>query len=405
MLRLFKTLSLCPLGRDLTSKMPTPAPVLFLAATSPPALLSFLIRVTAFRCGCRFHAFMSRRFLFSGGASAPAHHGSQTFEPPRSGPCLSLSLSRSHPLARSLALFGLALLAMGAHDTNAYPTSSPPTALSNRTLLVTLCNAAYFPGAVNLLSSAKSSGAFHGDLAVIVTEDVTPCMRTALRALGAAVHPASSDWVGRTYPTHDQQHSRGQTTVHFAKLALVTDPIFRAYDTVLYADSDMAARAPLSVFFAALPVTAPVSFVRVGDRTATLYREAGGSVPVAVQQAFPDRPRVHSTRLIAVRPALLPSVADITARATTLLNTHLAYFEANFEQGLLQLLFYSDVGDISPETTRAAFDHYYKENLPWLPHSPEFPSFALRLRHATGEEGAACWRPAVVGTHALDSVS
>lgn len=277
---------------------------------------------------------------------------------------------------------------------------APPA--GGKTLLVTLCNAAYFPGAVNVLASARDVAGFQGDLAVLVTSDVTACMISALVRLGAqVVDVQTTGWVGRSYDTHGVGKARGETTVHFAKLALVADPRFRTYDTVLYVDSDMEVRASLAPLLAALRPGTPASFVLVGNPNERLYREATGgvSLPAALRQRFPDRRRVHSTRLIALQPAFLPPPGEVAATVQAYIQEYLAYFEGNYEQGLLQLLFYDTVGDIEPALTKQTFEHYYHEHLPWLPLGPGFKDFALRLHHAVGAEGAQCWHPSLTPGH------
>ncbi|EDQ89078.1 uncharacterized protein MONBRDRAFT_25658 [Monosiga brevicollis MX1] len=257
----------------------------------------------------------------------------------------------------------------------------------HRAVLVTMCNFKYFPGAANVLHSARVNG-WTGELMVIVDASVPRCARDILTHIGATVVPLSKQWVGMRYG------SNKQTTVHFGKLDLLTDPLFRRFDDILYMDADMQAVTNPEAILALAP-TQPAAFVRVGNPEVRFYRESAKSVPLELQQRFPDRARVYSTRLMLFHTRLLPDVATMQSTVHELLVSATDYFDAMFEQGLLQLLFYDTVGDVPAAWLNDRVLHFYSQSLPWVPGSPHFAKFAVTYESMTSD--VACLRNA---THA-----
>lgn len=151
-----------------------------------------------------------------------------------------------------------------------------------KSLLITLCNQYYFPGAVQvhavcvclhalltfvlgafrqfdtdkvqLLATAKDTGHWPGDMAVIVTPDVKPCARRIFESMGvhvcllngktktdlAQVINATSKWVDRPFTGVTGESLK--TTTHYAKLDMFTDPWYRQYSKIVYSDADIKVR-------------------------------------------------------------------------------------------------------------------------------------------------------------------
>lgn len=222
--------------------------------------------------------------------------------------------------ASTTLLFFLTWAWLADASAAAAPPSTSPAAASSAaptsdTLLVTLCSAAYFPGAVQLLASLQEQQADDSivQLAVLVTPDVNPCMRRLLqtRLNATIIDTAATGWVNRTYGG-----PRRVTTVHFAKLALLTEPFFRQFRTVVYVDSDMLFREPLQRLVNQTQLADPraVAFVRVSNPLMTLYREARLPLPESIMHEFPDTPYVFSTRIILLSPQMLESTEEYRQR-------------------------------------------------------------------------------------------
>eukprot|EP00045_Choanoeca_perplexa_P004968 m.42112 g.42112 ORF g.42112 m.42112 type:complete len:283 (-) comp12857_c0_seq1:238-1086(-) len=256
-------------------------------------------------------------------------------------------------------------------------------------LLVTMCNFKYFPGAVNLLESARSQGNWHQELAVLVTDDVPACARHIFEAMHVQVINISNQWVGKRYPSHAGDWI---TTVHFGKLDILSQEYFRQFERIIYADSDMKARQPLEELMRAVE-SSPAAYVRVGNPEATLYREANLPVPAEVRSRFPDRPKVHSTRLMVFNMHLLESSDDMTATLTGLLSTVGGSFNKMYEQGVLQLLFYTTLADLPAAQVAGLLEHYYSSALPWNPKHQSFGRFALWFEAQTHD--STCFKEAV----------
>ena len=240
---------------------------------------------------------------------------------------------------------------------------------------------------MNLLHSARTVGGWTGDLGVLVDDSLPPCARRIFEGMGVHVFNLSRDWVGLAYPCPDQQKT---TTVHFGKLGLLTEQRYRAWRTLLYVDSDMEVVAPLADLLGRLPVEAPAAFVRVGNPSEHFYRESGRPVPAALQRRFPDRNRVHSTRVMAFQTRQLPSTDALHRTLLSLIQEALCYFDQMFEQGLLQLLFYSTLGDLDRAALDAQLLHFYHNQRPWTPAHPQFTRFASHYRTVTHDD-TECW--------------
>ena len=258
-------------------------------------------------------------------------------------------------------------------------------------LLITMCNFKYFPGAVSLLESARTHGAWHQELAVLVTDDVPSCARHVFEGMNVHVINISDQWVGKRYPTHAGP-ADWITTVHFGKLDILTQPYFRRFARIVYADSDMKVRQPLLQLLEAVD-NAPAAYVRVGNAEATLYREAHTPVAKDIQTRFPDRQKVHSTRLMVFNTRLLSSPAEMAVTLTKLLTTVGSTFNKMYEQGVLQLLFYTSLADLPAADVALLLEHYYSSALPWDPKHRSFGKFALWFEAQT--HASTCFRQAV----------
>jgi hypothetical protein len=201
----------------------------------------------------------------------------------------------------------------------------------------------------------------------------------------------SDQWVGKRYPTHAGPAS-WITTVHFGKLDLLTQPFFRRFARILYADSDMKVRQPLFPLLEAVHGS-PAAFVRVRNPDATLYREAHLPVPADVQARFRDRRRVHSTRLMVFNTQMLGSPAEMAASLTDILTTVGSTFNKMYEQGVLQLLFYDSLADLPATEVDTRLEHYYSSALPWDPKHHAFGKFALWFEAQT--HASSCFKQAV----------
>lgn len=132
--------------------------------------------------------------------------------------------------------------------------------------------------------------------------------------------------------------------MHYGKLRLFTDPLFRRCSSITYFDVDHVVTGPVRL--PQPPYAQPVIMTAKGCHSATgRHREFFPGVSAAADALpsleFDRKARCFSTRTMSIDPAALPSVSHMKRRISRL--TDLGFRKASrfWEQGFVQALFWN----------------------------------------------------------------
>lgn len=278
------------------------------------------------------------------------------------------------------------------------------------------------------LHTARTIGKWTGDAAVFVTGDVTPCARRVLAGLATVIDVSTSPWVGVAVgPNADGP----QTTTHYAKLQLFSDPQFRKYSRILYLDADIAVRTPLAGLLAQAPARPGAALALDVYQHDRLYRELSvppAALPAAFRAAHADRPGVHQTNVMWIYVDQLPAPDAMGQRLREYLQCCGHLINKYYEQGLLLFAFYNNTVmfhglvllrmcrchshavrsaptypcqlSFGPDAVAAhanvvaALDHQFHFRLAWHPRVGRFANFARVFAAAAGPQ-PHCFQAAI----------
>lgn len=213
-----------------------------------------------------------------------------------------------------------------------------PHVANSQMAVVTMADEHYAACASRLVASIRAEGKFEGDVWLLLPSDAD---RTKVQLAVDQYHV-------RIFRTSEESsggsriHGKGPS-LQYEKLQLLTAPLFRKYERLLFLDADGIVQHPLEPLLkVALPHGQPIALATWWGRSLfetelNLWRLPSKKVD-SLRKEHPDRDLVGSTAWMIVDPAQLPSANSMGDDIRKLLLELRAQFSHN-DQGLVNLLF------------------------------------------------------------------
>lgn len=248
-------------------------------------------------------------------------------------------------------LMGLHRADVKKRETDMTEARDLPVLHSNAYVVVSMADGGYAACATRLLETVRGAGRWGGKIVMLVpvgdgSVPLEAASKARLRELGAELLEVPPD----SYGAGGGSAVRGAGAAsQYAKVRLLEDEAFRAYDSVLFLDADGVVGAPLQPLLELeLPdgrAVAMPTWPTTRQKHDSFYnREVNfkaleASAAQRLREEYPDRTLVGITAWFLLKPRLLPPPSVLRSQVDAALEAWRPGFRFN-DQGLWNVLFY-----------------------------------------------------------------